>query len=1406
MAIHRQQTVPGNRNREDKTYSSMQEMQAFALETIMDGSFILDQQWTLVDVSPSAQEKIFKLPAEDLLGKNIWLEFPEFTHSIFEQKIRQTVVQGTFSHFEAHLTKWRKWYEVFAFPTEAQIVVYLRDITGHKNYEHEVHRQKALLNAIFDTDPSGLAVLVEPDFRIIYANQTFQELLSHPELDPIGKTILELIPSGVEGLDIEQLNQLLQDQDHVFLPKFSENQTSDGTRSFSAHLQKMLWEDQTAILIVIWEITAQEQSVQTIRQSEQRNQEMNEMLTLLNDAATELLAGADPITRLDLFFERASKALGLEVFVQYNVSPDGTHLELGKLSGFPERYHKVLQRLEFGQAVCGTVAKTRKPMAVSHVQQAHDRTTRLIRKLGIDTYACHPLIVDDRLIGTLSFGSRTRPEFDPETIRILKTFCDLVAVAIDRKRTEEALRLNEERLRSIMESSLDVAYRRNLQADCYDYMSPVAPQVLGYSQEEMNGLPIQIVLELIHPEDRASVEAGMLKALETGKERLVYRFKRKDGVYRWLADYVTIQRDDQGTPLYRSGILRDIHERKEAEEALSLSEERFRLAAEAMNEGLWELNLQTNQAWWNEAYDTLFGPRPIQLPDDPSDWWLDHVYEDDRPVAKRSFWEAIEGSSNRWECEYRFLRPDGELAYVLDRAVIARDQTGKPIRVTGAMLDLTVLKQAEHEREKLLHELETERSLWRATVGSMIDAVTICDAEGHANYMNEAYTRLVEKTIQPGLALEDHSEHYQIYHPDGRLFEPTELPLQRAALTGEEQREIEVIQKSASGEDLFLRWNASPIRDEKGQVIGAVAVGRDITHQRQIEIALRESEEKFRLIADTMPSLVWTTQRDGTVEYVNEFGRKYFGLDRDDIDPYAISSHLHKDDRREAIQAWQRAIEKGEPVEIEFRLKRVDGEHRWFLSRGLPIRDTQNEIVKWYGTATDIQDLKMAQEELERRVQVRTQELRVANEELRLSAGRSLALSEISRQMSLAGVDYQRVIEAVVKTTSMLIGDGCILRLLSDDGQWLNPVAFFHRNPEALAIMSQVLKPNLHHPDDGIQGKVFRTGKGQLLTVKHQEDWVNLSDIEYLPYVQKYGSSSTMIVPLRMQDKVVGTLGVARDLPGKIYTQEDQILLQELADRAALAIFNSMLYRDLEKSLLQEKLMRQQLIQSEKYAALARLVASVAHELNNPIQTIQNCIYLLRNEITSSSAEEFMVMAIDETRRIAHLTEQLRETYRPSKDTTFSRFNLIDVVKSVHSLLETHFQHNQVSWEFMPSPESTLVNGIPDQLKQVFINICINAVDAMGPAGGRLEVEVRRYPERKQVCVSFQDTGPGIASENLKRLFEPFFTTKPKGTGLGLAISREIVEGHGGEISVDSKAGEGALFRIWLPLAESIDR
>lgn len=176
-----------------------------------------------------------------------------------------------------------------------------------------------------------------------------------------------------------------------------------------------------------------------LKHNEQLLQNRSDRLQLLSDLAAQLLRNLNPVDLLDEISRRLTDLVEMDVYVHYQLAPDRGHLDLAALGGYPESVSQQLQRLEYGQAVCGTVAATCLPMIVQNVQQSEDERTRLIRRLGIRAYACHPLMAGGRLFGTLSFGSRTRAVLDDETVSLLRTLCDLMAVAFERRQNGLAL-------------------------------------------------------------------------------------------------------------------------------------------------------------------------------------------------------------------------------------------------------------------------------------------------------------------------------------------------------------------------------------------------------------------------------------------------------------------------------------------------------------------------------------------------------------------------------------------------------------------------------------------------------------------------------------------------------------------------------------------------------------------------------------------------------------------------------------------------------------------------------------------------------------------------------------------------------------------------------------------------------
>jgi PAS domain S-box-containing protein len=408
------------------------------------------------------------------------------------------------------------------------------------------------------------------------------------------------------------------------------------------------------------------------------------------------------------------------------------------------------------------------------------------------------------------------------------------------------------------------------------------------------------------------------------------------------------------------------------------------------------------------------------------------------------------------------------------------------------------------------------------------------------------------------------------------------------------------------------------------------------------------------------------------------------------------------------------------------------------------------------------------------------------------------ALAHISKAVMEAGYDYQGILEIVTREASDLFGDFCVIRTASTDREWLLLASMYNNDP--VRSRSQEIEiPHAYSTNSGLSGKVFRECEPALISDLDQVTEIHPTGRSA---VDRLGLKTLMIVPLRSHNQVLGVMTVGRKFPCMSYTREDLALLQTLADRIAQAITNVQLYNDLENAYQEEQKMRAQLILAEKHSALSRMVASVAHELNNPIQTVQNCLFLIQSELPKTvELQEYLEMAVSETKRVSNLVTQLRESYRPNLAGEKQIIELNQLLNQVEALLAAHLAHEKVSWRQVPKRGSVLVEAFPDQLKQVFINISLNAIEAMQPGGGVLDVSLDVNRSQKIVLVNFRDSGPGIPPETLKKIFEPFFTTKPTGTGLGLSICYEIVSSHGGDIQVESEPGEGSCFKVKLPLA-----
>jgi signal transduction histidine kinase len=283
-------------------------------------------------------------------------------------------------------------------------------------------------------------------------------------------------------------------------------------------------------------------------------------------------------------------------------------------------------------------------------------------------------------------------------------------------------------------------------------------------------------------------------------------------------------------------------------------------------------------------------------------------------------------------------------------------------------------------------------------------------------------------------------------------------------------------------------------------------------------------------------------------------------------------------------------------------------------------------------------------------------------------------------------------------------------------------------------------------------------------------------------------------IPITFRNKLYGVLNLGRKKKKGLYTHEDIDLLTGLANQTAIALENARMYTDLQKSM--ESMQR-----ADRLAALGTLAAGMAHEIRNPLVSIKTFLQLVPERHNDKEfMGEFHALASSEADRISNLVGQLLSFARPAP-AKFEEKYMAEIIDSLLPLIDNRARKKGITLKKMYSENLPLINVDADQMKQVFLNILLNALDATN-SGGEITIATR-YIVREDgiayVQIQISDTGEGISKEKLKKLFTPFFTTKAQGTGL--AISHRIIEEHQGTISVESREGQGTTFYINLPVA-----
>jgi signal transduction histidine kinase len=295
------------------------------------------------------------------------------------------------------------------------------------------------------------------------------------------------------------------------------------------------------------------------------------------------------------------------------------------------------------------------------------------------------------------------------------------------------------------------------------------------------------------------------------------------------------------------------------------------------------------------------------------------------------------------------------------------------------------------------------------------------------------------------------------------------------------------------------------------------------------------------------------------------------------------------------------------------------------------------------------------------------------------------------------------------------------------------------------------------------------------------------------------GLGSAILIPIA-RSNLHSVLFAARDASGAPFRGADLEMFFVLARQAVVAMENARLYEDLRSYVRRVEESQQALLRVEKMAAAGRLTASIAHEVNNPLQSVQNCLHLAGHEnVSPEKRKEYFELAKKELDRLMKTMQRMLDFYRPGA-ARVEAVDLLELLGHVMSLTSQQLSLKNITVKTDLPKSLPIIYAVSSQVQQIFFNLILNSLDAMS-GGGELTITARSV--KNGVEMTFEDNGPGIPEDRRENIFEPFFSTKEGGTGLGLTVSYNIVTAHGGTLDLINGRGSGACFRLFLPMGDN---
>jgi PAS domain S-box-containing protein len=960
------------------------------------------------------------------------------------------------------------------------------------------------------------------------------------------------------------------------------------------------------------------------------------------------------------------------------------------------------------------------------------------------------------------------------------TFCTFCALAVGwvsavRRRAEQELRQARDELEAkVLERTANLqrseSYLTETQKLTHtgSWAWDVRSQRVLYCSEEMfriYGLDPQVDLptrknfrQRVHPEDRNRTDERFVRVVNEKVDSFdEYRVLLPDGTVKHVNSSGHPVLDGNGELIAFIGTATDVTERKRAEKALRESEAKIRRLVDSNIIGIfvWDFDgriVEANDEFLrmvNYDREDLVSGRIRWAELTPPDWR-------DRNNARIE----QQKSGGRFEpFEKEYTRKDGSRVPVLIGGATFEEGGNQGV---AFVLDLTERKRAEQalvRSEAYLAETQklTHTGTWAWDARSQ--TVLFCSEEMFRIY-----------GLDPQVDLPTRRNFRQRVHSEDR--------------SGVDERQARVFNEKVGSFDEFRivlpdgtvkhvssSWH--PALDGNGELIELIGTATDITERKRGEQALQEREaelaearRELRQMIDTIPIPVASYSADARRDFVNAAWKQYTGLSDEAALGTEWSVVAHPDDVATGEKMWHDAFATGVPWHTEERVRRADGQYRWFAIDRVAARDENGKIIKWYGTAYDIEDRKRGEERL--RVQH--------------------TVAQILAEAATIEEATPRILRAMGECLGWDLGT---LWRVDREAGVLRCVELWHKVSVEVPEFERVSRKSTFVPGLGLPGRVWSS-----LEPEYVPDVVPDENFPRAPIAEREGLHAAFGFPILLAGEVLGAI----EFFSREIRQPDQELLN------MLATIGSQIGQFIERKLAEEAFRKAQLelAHANRVATMGQLSASITHEVNQPITAAVTYALAARRWLSAEppnfhEVDDALSLIVKEGNRAGEIVGRIRALIKkapPRKDAVAINDAILEVV----ALTRTEAANSKVSVRTQLAEGLPHVQGDRVQLQQVLLNLIINAIEAMRDVGEterELLVSTRNEPEG--VSVEVRDSGPGFAPAALEHVFEAFYTTKPGGLGLGLSICRSIIEAHNGRLWASPNVPRGAIFRFITP-------